>query len=78
MIDTEILLALDELKSEEGQRCDGIPAELLKSLGEKGKNWQVEVCKTRSIRGWKIAGRFFNSDYKYNREEDQCYRICRP
>ena len=46
LIDTEILAAIDELKSGKAEGCDGIPAELLKALGEKGKKCLVEVCKS--------------------------------
>ena len=35
LIDTEILTAIDELKSGKAEICDGIPAELLKALGER-------------------------------------------
>ena len=47
MKDTEILAAIDELKSGKAEGSDGIPAELLKALGERGKNSLVEVCKNK-------------------------------
>ena len=37
MIDTEILAAIDKLKSGKAEGCAGIPEELLKALGERGK-----------------------------------------
>ena len=37
MINTEILTAIDELKIGKAEGCDGIPVELLKALGERGK-----------------------------------------
>ena len=41
--DTEMLAALDLLKSGKEEGCDGIPAELLKALREGGKKFLPEV-----------------------------------
>ena len=46
LIGTEILAALDEHKSSKVEECDGIPADLLKALRERGKKCLVEVCKS--------------------------------
>ena len=46
MIDNEILAAIDEVKSGKAKGCNWIPAELLKTLGERGKKCLVEVCKS--------------------------------
>ena len=45
LIDTEILAAIDELKSGKAEGCDGIPAELLKALGERGKKCLVNYAR---------------------------------
>ena len=46
LIDTDILAAIDNLKSGKGVDCDGIPAELLKASEERGKKCLLEVCKS--------------------------------
>ena len=38
LIDTEIMTTINELKSGKAEGCDGIPAELLKALGEREKS----------------------------------------
>ena len=49
LIDNEILVAIDELKSLKAEGCDGIPAKLLRALGERRKKCLVEVCKRRKM-----------------------------
>ena len=73
MIDTEILAAIDKLKSGKAEGCDGIPAELLKALGDRGKRCLVEVFKSIYE-----TGLFYKSDKCYNREIDERFRMCRP
>ena len=60
MIDTEILTAIDELKSGKAEGCDGIPAELLKVLGERGK--VPSGSMQEYLRECKMTGRFYKSD----------------
>ena len=43
LLDTEILAVIDKLKSRKAEGFDGIRAELLKALGERGKKCLVEV-----------------------------------
>ena len=38
LIDTEIMTAIDELKSEKAEGCDGISVELLKALRERDQS----------------------------------------
>ena len=45
MRDPEIIAAIDKLVNGKSEGCDGIPAELLKVLGERGKNSLIEICK---------------------------------
>ena len=53
LIDTGILAAINELKRGKAEGCDGIPAELLKALGERREKYLVKVCKSiNETRKW--------------------------
>ena len=55
LIDTKLLASIDELKSGKAEVCDGIPLELLKAFGERGKKCLMVVCKSLNETGkWAI------------------------
>ena len=66
-------MVAERLKSGKAKRCDGIPAELLKTLGERRKKYLVEVFY--ETEKWLDD---YTKATSYNREEDERFRMSRP
>ncbi|CAF4625901.1 unnamed protein product, partial [Didymodactylos carnosus] len=55
VLEAEIEAAIGELKSGKAEGVDGIPAELLKALGERGRKEPVGLCRSIYVTGdWPV------------------------